>query len=187
MMIALLSRLTLASALMIAAASAAGAQSSDDLFRGFQSGSNDPINVEADSLDVVENDGERQSTFSGNVTVTRGDTVLKAAKIVIYSPATGNPAGASEAPGGGDFSRIVASGKVYVNSKDQTATGDTGAVDLKKRIITLDGNVTLSQGKNVITGDRLVFDMNTGRARVEQASGGGRIRGIFTPRNGNGG
>ncbi|MCX5494995.1 hypothetical protein OSH11_09785 [Kaistia dalseonensis] len=165
----------------------------DSMFKGFQSGSKGPVNVEADSLDVVEKNGQRVSTFTGNVTVTRGDSVLKAGKIAIYSAGSGGngdakPAAAPAAaaapssglPGAGDFTRIEASGKVYVNSGDQTATGETAVVDMVGKLVTLSGNVVLSQGPNVITGDRLVWDMTTGRARVDQKPGA-RIRGIFTP------
>lgn len=196
----------------------ASAQSSGDLFKGFQTGQRGPVNVEADSLDVVEKDGQRISTFTGNVTVTRGDSVLKAGKISIFSagsksaPADGasadkasdakasdgkasdgkaaqaKPAAAEKEasqlegslPGAGSFTRIEASGKVYVNSGEQTATGDDAVVDMVGKLVTLTGNVVLSQGPNVITGNKLTWDMTTGRARVDQKPGA-RIRGIFTP------
>ncbi|HEV7286452.1 MULTISPECIES: LptA/OstA family protein [Kaistia] len=189
----------------------ARAQSSADLFKGFQTGQKGPVNVEADSLDVVEKDGQRISTFTGNVTVTRGDSVLKAGKISIFSAgsktapkaadakaADANPADAKATdakpaaankeasqlegnlPGAGSFTRIEASGKVYVNSGAQTATGDTAVVDMVGKLVTLSGNVVLSQGPNVITGNKLTWDMTTGRARVDQKPGA-RIRGIFTP------
>lgn len=194
----------------------ARAQSSADLFKGFQTGQKGPVNVEADSLDVVEKDGQRISTFTGNVTVTRGDSVLKAGKISIFSagskkaddkaadakpadakladakpadakPADAKPAAAKEEqalegtlPGAGSFTRIEASGKVYVNSGQQTATGDNAVVDMVGKLVTLTGNVVLSQGPNVITGNKLTWDMTTGRARVDQTPGA-RIRGIFTP------
>jgi len=190
----------------------ARAQANADLFKGFQTGQKGPVNVEADSLDVVEKDGQRISTFTGNVTVTRGDSVLKAGKISIFSagsktaPKDGKPADGKDAdgktadaadakpaaankeasqlegtlPGAGSFTRIEASGKVYVNSGQQTATGDTAVVDMVGKLVTLTGNVVLSQGPNVITGDKLTWDMTTGRARVDQKPGA-RIRGIFTP------
>ncbi|WEK51184.1 MAG: LptA/OstA family protein [Candidatus Kaistia colombiensis] len=195
------------------------AQANADLFKGFQTGQKGPVNVEADSLDVVEKDGQRISTFTGNVTVTRGDSVLKAGKISIFSAgsktapktdgesdgktadgktadgkaadaagAAAKPAAANKEasqlegslPGAGSFTRIEASGKVYVNSGQQTATGDTAVVDMVGKLVTLSGNVVLSQGPNVITGDKLTWDMTTGRARVDQKPGA-RIRGIFTP------
>lgn len=176
----------------------AQAQSSADLFKGFQTNQQGPVNVEADSLDVVEKDGQRISTFTGNVTVTRGDSVLKAGKISIYSsgsksaddskPAAGTQSAAAKEdaalegtlPGAGSFTRIEASGKVYVNSGEQTATGDNAVVDMVGKLVTLSGNVVLSQGPNVITGNKLTWDMTTGRARVDQTPGA-RIRGIFTP------
>lgn len=174
----------------------ARAQSSADLFKGFQTNQKGPVNVEADSLDVVEKDGQRVSTFTGNVTVTRGDSVLKAGKISIYSagsksadaPKDGAQTAAAKEdaalegtlPGAGSFTRIEASGKVYVNSGQQTATGDNAVVDMVGKLVTLSGNVVLSQGPNVITGNKLTWDMTTGRARVDQTPGA-RIRGIFTP------
>jgi lipopolysaccharide export system protein LptA len=178
----------------------ARAQSSGDLFKGFQTNQQGPVNVEADSLDVVEKDGQRISTFTGNVTVTRGDSVLKAGKISIFSAGSKKADGAKDEktdgaqtaaakedaalegtlPGAGSFTRIEASGKVYVNSGQQTATGDNAVVDMVGKLVTLSGNVVLSQGPNVITGNKLTWDMTTGRARVDQTPGA-RIRGIFTP------
>ena len=49
-----------------------------------------------------------------------------------------------------------------------------------KQTITMTGSVVLSQGSNVITGDRLVIDLVSGKARVEQDAGK-PIRGVFTP------
>ena len=57
-----------------------------------------------------------------------------------------------------DIRRIEARGGVTVISKDQNASGDFGVYDLKKKTITLTGNVVVSQGKNVLHGDRVVVD-----------------------------
>ena len=54
-----------------------------------------------------------------------------------------------------------------VNQKDQTATGDKGLFDMKANTVTLEGNVVVSQGQNVMRGDRLVVDLTTGVSRVE--------------------
>jgi lipopolysaccharide export system protein LptA len=171
----------LAAGLMLLLAGGAWAATSQTLFAGFQSGNRDPVQVEADSLEVTEGQVERVSVFRGNVTVTRGDTVLRAAVITIYSDA-GQPADDAE-----PFNRIEASGKVYVSSgEDQTATGDAASLDMKTRTVVLTGNVVLTQGTNVLTGDKLTVDIASGKARIEQTSGG-RIRGVFTPTSGNSG
>jgi lipopolysaccharide export system protein LptA len=46
------------------------------------------------------------------------------------------------------------------------------------------GSVVLTQGKNVLRGDRLLVDMTTGVSRVESDSG--RVQGLFQSSNQNG-
>jgi lipopolysaccharide export system protein LptA len=159
--------------LALAGGHAAFAQASD-LFTGFQKKSNDPIQIDAASLEISEEGKNRISEFSGNVIVKRGDTTMRASKIRIFSP-TGDTK-----VKGQSFSRIEATGNVEVKSGPQTATGSQVVVDMGKQTITMTGGVVLSQGANVITGDRLVVDLATGKARVEQEAGK-PIRGVFTP------
>ncbi len=148
------------------------AAQSTDIFKGFSSKSNGPIKVDAETLEIVEQGDERISTFAGGVTVIRGNTTMKAATIKLHSDKDGKD------PNG--FTLMEATGTVYVNSGNQTVTGTRAVVDNKAQTITLVGNVILSQGKNVIRGERLVIDMATGRARVEQTPGK-RIQGVFSP------
>ena len=69
--------------------------------------------------------------------------------------------------GAQDIRRIEARGGVTVISKDQNASGDLGVYDVKKKTITLTGNVVVSQGKNVLHGDRVIVDTTTGNAHIE--------------------
>ena len=39
-------------------------------------------------------------------------------------------------------------------TKDQNASGELGVYDLKSKMITLTGNVVVSQGKNVLRGEQ---------------------------------
>jgi lipopolysaccharide export system protein LptA len=166
-------------ALALVAVLSAPAAAQENLMEGFETGSSAPIEIDADSLEVAEEETARVSTFSGNVTVRRGPTTLKAAKIIIYS----DP---GEIKQDADlFNRIEATGGVFVNSGEQTATGDRASFNMKSRVVTLSGNVVLTQGTNVINGDQLVVDLNSGRARIER-TGGTQIRGVFTP-SGSGG
>ena len=163
-------------ALVVLALAAAGPgpvhAATADLFNGFQAKSKDPVEVNAGSLEISEKGKQRISVFSGNVVVRRGKTVLKAATIKLYSDVN-----ASSVEG---FTRIEASGGVFVSSGEQTVTGKTAVVDMKSHTITVSGGVVLSQGGNVITGSRLMVNLATGQARVEQEAGK-QIRGIFTP------
>jgi lipopolysaccharide export system protein LptA len=54
---------------------------------------------------------------------------------------------------------------------DQVATGDAGDFDRVKNMVTLTGHVSLTQGPNVTTGAKLIYDLNTGVANVFSAPG----------------
>ena len=69
---------------------------------------------------------------------------------------------------------------MVVTQKDQVVTGETAVFDTKTNLVTMvggAGGVILTQGKNVLRGDRLIVDMTTGVSRVESDSG--RVQGLF--------
>lgn len=189
--------------------SAAAAQSVTSAFEGFSGRSNEPVNVEADNLEVREKD--QAAIFSGNVQVVQGDSTLRSKQLTIFyygdqnkpaagaaggqeqqarptQGATSGPAGTPSAPQGRDIRRLEAEGNVVVTSKDQKATGQRGVFDMPSNTVTLTGGVVVSQGENVIRGDRLHVDLTTQRSRIESAGGGGgRVQGVFKPGNREGG
>ena len=146
--------------------------------QGFSQNRDQPVQIEAASLEVREKD--KVATFSGNVHVIQGDTDLRSKTLVVYyeedNPKAGAIKAAQPGPGGSSqVKRLEASGSVLVTQKDQTATGDKGVFDMRTNTITLTGNVVISQGQNVLRGERLVVDRATGVSRIE----GGRVQGIF--------
>jgi len=71
---------------------------------------------------------------------------------------------------------------VVVTQRDQTAVGDKAIYDTKSNSIMLLGSVVVTQGKNVIRGDKLWVDLETGVSRVESPAGqGGRVEAVFMP------
>src|SRR5205085_10024996 len=89
-------------------------------------------------------------------------------------PGAPMPAAAPGPAGSSQINRLEAKGNVVVTQKDQTATGDTGLFDMKSNTVTMTGNVLLTQGSNVLRGEKLVVDLTTGVSRVD--SGGGLVR-----------
>ena len=167
-------------ACMLAAASAK--QGVPNALQGFSQNKDKPVKIEAASLEVRDKD--KVATFSGDVNVTQGDTNMRCKSLLVFydqdSKSSGGMKAAQPGPGGNSsIKRLEARGGVIVTQKDQTATGETGIFDMKTNTITLAGKVTVTQGQNVLRGDRLVVDMTTGAARVE--SGGGRVEGLFVP------
>jgi len=118
-----------------------------------------------------------------------GPAVAATAPAVGAAPGTNVPPGTVVPQGAHDIRRIEARGGVTVISKDQNASGDLGVYDLKKKTITLTGNVVVSQGKNVLHGDRVVVDTTTGNAHIESgAASQNRVRALIQPGKGaNGG
>lgn len=154
-------------------------QNVPNALQGFQQNKDKPVQIEAASLEVRDKD--KVATFSGNVIVTQGDTTMKCKSLLVYYDTENKSGGMKTAqlgPGGSSsIKKLEALGGVHVTQKDQTATGDKGLFDMKTNTITLSGNVLITQGQNVLRGERLVVDMTTGAARVE----GGRVSGVFIP------
>ena len=179
-------RIVLAATVTVALAGGAQAQQRavqasqgpSNALQGFSKNKDQPVQIEAASLEVREKD--KVATFSGNVHVIQGDTNLRSRSLVVYyeDDSVKSPTIKAAQPGPGGASKIKkleAKGSVLVTQKDQTATGDSGVFDMKSNTITLIGNVVVSQGQNVLRGDRLVVDRATGVSRME----GGRVQGIF--------
>ncbi len=144
-----------------------------------------PIEITADRLEVVQPD--RVATFTGNVDAVQGDMVLSADRLRVYYNGSGQ--GAAPAAVGGSIRRIEAEGNVFLSSPSQTAQGKTGVYDVASDQLTLEGSVVLTQGDDVIRGDRLEVDLASGHSRVFAAlpsSAGGaapqRVRALFVPR-----
>jgi lipopolysaccharide export system protein LptA len=76
----------------------------------------------------------------------------------------------------------VWSGNVYFVTPDQTIRGDRAVYTLANNEVVVTGDVILTQGQNVLTGGRLVYNTETESARMEGSSNG-RIRGVFYPEN----
>jgi len=164
---------------VLAHAPLAKAQSFGGAFEGM-SNSRDPIQIEADRLEVQ--DGSGIAEFDGNVTVVQGTTILKTTKLKVWYARDG----AADGPGG-NVRKIEATGKVAVRSGDQKATADKAIVDMKGQIATLSGNVTVRQGANILTGCNLRINMATNAANLtpckSAASQGGRVKMLFTPQS----
>jgi lipopolysaccharide export system protein LptA len=188
---------TAAFALAVIAAGDAGAQSAvqgvPNAMQGFSQNRDQPIQIESATLEM--RDKKKEATFSGNVKVVQGDTTMTSKTLVVFYDSTPTPAAtppanskaaaksapiqsATPGPGGSSsIRRLEARGSVVVTQKDQVVTGETAVFDTKTNLVTMLGGVVLTQGKNVLRGDRLMVDMTTGVSRVESDSG--RVQGLF--------
>lgn len=157
--------------------------------QGFLQNHDEVVHIEADKLEV--RDKQQIATFSGNVRVAQGDTNMRCRTLKVYYERDKNDGKArsrgikAATPGHGGEQRIrrlKAMGGVVVTQKDQTASGDLGIFDMRSNTVTLAGNVVMTQGNNVLRGDKLVVNLTSGVSRIESGkSGRGRVEGLFMP------
>ncbi|MCT8268872.1 lipopolysaccharide transport periplasmic protein LptA [Afifella sp. JA880] len=189
----------LAALCVLPLAATAQAQDFGETFSGFSSSSNDPILVEADRLEVRDND--KVAIYTGNVKVRQAETVLETAKLTVHysgnpseslsgganagnggnkgesGGSSGNAASNASATPGSSITRIEAEGGVLVTSENRTATGDRADFEMATDIVTLYGNVVLTEDDNVLRGEKLVVNLKTKQAQMQ----GGRVQTILAP------
>ncbi len=138
---------------------------------------NADINVSSDTFQADLS--AKTGTYSGNVIVTQGDIKLRASSVRVTTL-------------NGDPDKVIATGNVVVDSPASgTATGENGVYDVKPKTVTLNGNVVLKKGKDVMRGARLTVNLVTGSATLgggvkSQGTPGGRVQGVFHPNSGGG-
>lgn len=156
-----------------ASPSATSAQTFSDAFAGFGSNQDEPIQIEASELQVE--DQTNSATFTGDVVVSQGETQLKTQKLRVFYD--GSATGSVQQK----ISRLEAAGRVHISSKDQTATGDQASFDMNRQVMVMTGDeVVLSQGPNVVVGNRLTVNLKTGKADL-QAKKSGRVKVLIQP------
>lgn len=154
--------------------------------QGFSQNRNQPVQIEAASLEVRDKD--KVATFSGDVKVKQGDTTMRCQSLLVFYE-QGDETGAAKTSktlqaatpgpeGQQKIKRLEARGGVVVTQKDQTATGELGIFDMRTNTVTLTGNVTMTQAKNVLRGEKLVVDLTSGVSRVE-AGKNRPVQGLF--------
>ena len=160
-------------ALMLVSAPAV-AQNFGGAFSGM-SDSSQPIQIEADKLEVADKNGT--ATFWGNVKVVQGSTILRASSLKVYYFQNGSGSN-------GKVKRIEAGGRVAVRSEDQRASSDKAIFDMQSEIVTMTGNVTVSQGQNVATGCKLLVYLKTSTTEFTPCKKkGGRVKILLTPKS----
>lgn len=120
-----------------------------------------PVEVTADNLNVDQDTGS--AVFSGNVVIGQGDLRLSAPSVqVSYAAETG------------DITRLQASGGVTFATATEAAEAQSADYNLASGLLTLNGDVMLTQGKSALSSDSMILDLNAGTAQMS-----GRVRTVF--------
>lgn len=150
---------------------------------GLKADSKQPIDITADSLEVLQ---EKQvAIFTGNVLAVQGKMRLSADTMKVHYKNGGESKSGEQG-----ISKIEVIGKVYLSTPEESARGAKGTYDVDKERLTLTDSVVLTRGENIVKGAALEYDLASGRSRIiggaatsesVEAGKGGRVKGRFVP------
>ncbi|MBU0782206.1 lipopolysaccharide transport periplasmic protein LptA [Loktanella salsilacus] len=120
-----------------------------------------PVEVTADNLNVDQDTGS--AVFSGNVVIGQGDLRLSAPSVQV-----------TYAADSGDITRLQATGGVTFATATEAAEAQSADYNLASGLLTLNGDVLLTQGQSALSADSMVLDLNAGTAQMN-----GRVRTVF--------
>lgn len=150
---------------LLAATGGAGARSSDR---------NQPMDIEAARSDCGL--GENATcTFTGNATITQGTLRIVAEKAVVVQ-AAGKPSRAQ-------FSGGVTLQQEMDDGDRIDARSANVDYDMRNEVIVFTGNVTITQNRGSLVGERVVYNLKTGQLE-SGGNGGGRVKMRILPKQG---
>lgn len=120
-----------------------------------------PVEVTADNLNVDQDTGS--AVFSGNVVIGQGELRLSAPSVQVTYAAES-----------GDITRLQANGGVTFATATEAAEAQSADYNLSSGLLTLNGDVLLTQGQSALSADSMVLDLNAGTAQMN-----GRVRTVF--------
>ena len=133
-------------------------------FGPFRQDPSQPVEVTSERLEVDQNAGV--AVFFGDVTVVQGDMRLTAPRIrVEYAAGEGQAGG---------IDTMHATGGVTMLSGENAAEAEEAVYSVDGGTVEMTGDVIVTQGPSVLSGQRLFVDLDTGTGTME-----GRVRTIF--------
>lgn len=132
---------------------------------------NQPMDIEASHQEGTL-DGNSVNTLSGNVVIKQGTLDIRAAKADIHQR-------------GGEVVRAVLTGsqaslkQQMEDGSPMTAKADRIDYDMNTDVIVLTGNYTVTTPRGTTSGQRLTYDLKSGR--IESGGDSGRIKMTIQP------
>lgn len=119
------------------------------------------IEVTAESLAVDQETGT--AVFTGDVIIAQGDLRLSAGRVEVVYAASNS-----------EIARLVATEGVTFVTADEAAEAQTADYDITTGLLTLTGDVLLTQGASAISAQRMIVNVTDGTAQMD-----GRVRTVL--------
>ena len=145
--------------------------------------SDDPMEITSDRMEAFNE--KKMVVFSGNAKAVQGKNILKSEKLFLYyknEPDKKEKIGTVQTDKAGELEKIEAKGNVSLTQGDRVATGDEAVYYRDTNKVIMTGNATLREGKNTIKGDRVIVYLNENRGVVE-SNAQNQVKAVIFPKD----
>ena len=140
-----------------------------------------PIQIVSDRLDAYHE--KKLVVFSGNAVATQGDRTIKSDQLLFYyrkEPGQQEKKASKNTGDMGELEKIEAKGNVSVTEGEKIVTGDDAVFFQDTQKIVMTGHAVMREGRNVIRGDKIVVFLDEDRGIVE-SNENKRVKAIIYP------
>ena len=119
------------------------------------------------------NDDQKIAYAIGNAIATQGEKKISANKLIVHL---------DQEEDTNEIILIEAEGNVIFTNKKEVATGKIAKYDFIKNNIIIEDTVTLKRDDNIMKGELLVMDLNTGLSQITSDKSTKKVKMRFSPK-----
>ena len=134
---------------------------------------NDVIPVDIIADEMQWNDDKKVAYAIGNAIATQGEKKISANKLIVHL---------DQEEDTNEIILIEAEGNVIFTNKKEVATGKIAKYDFIKNTIIIEDSVTLKRDDNIMKGELLVMDLNTGVSQITSDKSTKKVKMRFSPK-----
>ena len=142
-------------------------------FISLNSLANDVIPVDIIADEMQWNDDQKVAYAIGNAIATQGEKKISANKLIVHLDKKEDT---------NEIILIEAEGNVIFTNKKEVATGKIAKYDFIKNNIIIEDTVTLKRDDNIMKGELLVMDLNTGLSQITSDKSTKKVKMRFSPK-----
>ena len=131
------------------------------------------ITIDITSDEMQWDDNKRIAYAVGNAIAIQGNRKIKANKLIVYLEENNNT---------NEIVLIKAEGNIIFTTLDEIATGEMATYDFVKNNIIINNNVTLKKNDNIMKGDLLKMNLNTGISQIISNKESKKVKMRFFPK-----
>ena len=142
-------------------------------FISLNSLANDVIPVDIIADEMQWNDDQKIAYAIGNAIATQGEKKISANKLIVHL---------DQEEDTNEIILIEAEGNVIFTNKKEVATGKIAKYDFIKNNIIIEDTVTLKRDDNIMKGELLIMDLNTGVSQITNDKSTKKVKMRFSPK-----